>query len=90
LLHDGRYVVTDLCDLDDDNGLARYYTFSWLETCRTTLDLLRETLNLDDVVSEDEITQTTGSRAIKLTHPFVVVEDINRLICIIMLCYFLS
>ena len=64
MLYDGQCVVTNLCDLDNDNGLARYYTFSWLKTCHTTLDLLGETLSLGDIVSEDDITQTTRSRAI--------------------------
>ena len=44
--------MADLCDLNDDDGLARYYASSWLETCRTTLDLLEETLSLYDVVSK--------------------------------------
>jgi hypothetical protein len=42
--------MTDLRDLNDDDGLARYYASSWLETCRTTFDLLEETLSLYDVV----------------------------------------
>ena len=57
MLHDGRRATTDLHDLDDnddDDDLARYYASSWLDTCRTTLNLLEETLNLNDVVSEDE------------------------------------
>jgi hypothetical protein len=58
LLHDGRRAATDLHDLDDDDDddLARYYASSWLDTCCTTLNLLEETLNLNDVVSEDETT----------------------------------
>jgi hypothetical protein len=35
---------------------VRYYASSWLETCRTTLDLLEETLSLYDVISKDETT----------------------------------
>jgi hypothetical protein len=54
LIHDGRCVVVDLHDVDD--GLVLYYASSWLETYCTILDLLREILSLDDVVSEDEIT----------------------------------
>jgi len=54
LIHDGRCVVFDLRDLDDE--LVRYYASSWLETYYTILDLLREILSLDDVDSNDEIT----------------------------------
>ena len=57
------------CNLDDDNGLARYYASSWFETRRTTLDLLEETLSFDDVVSEDETAQTSGSRVIDDVSP---------------------
>jgi hypothetical protein len=64
LLHDDGLATTDLRDLSDDDGLARYYTSSCLETCHTTLDLLGETLSLDDVLSENEITHIGGSRAI--------------------------
>ena len=58
MLHDGRRAATDLHDLDDDDDddLTRYYASSWLDTCRTTLNLLKEILNLNDVVSEDETT----------------------------------
>jgi hypothetical protein len=42
--------VADLCDLDDDDELACYYASSWFETCRTILDMLGETLSLNDVV----------------------------------------
>lgn len=69
MLHDKRRVVTDLCDLSSDDGLARYYTSSWLEICRTTLYMLGETLSLDDVVSEDETTHIGRSRAIDETSP---------------------
>jgi len=48
--------MTALCDLSDDDGLGCYYIFFWLEICHTTLDMLEETLSLDDIVSEDEIT----------------------------------
>jgi hypothetical protein len=53
--------VSTGCDFNDDNGLACYYASFWFETCRTTLDLLRETLSLD-IVSEDNTIQTGGSR----------------------------
>jgi len=58
LLYDSWHVAADLCDRDDDDddGLACYYASSWLDTCRTTLDLLEETLSLNNVVSEDETT----------------------------------
>jgi hypothetical protein len=52
------------CSLDNDNRLTRYSASSWFETRRTTLDLLGETLSFDEVVSEDETTQTGGSRVI--------------------------
>jgi hypothetical protein len=61
LLHDGWCVAADLRDLDDDR-FARYYAFSWFETYRTTLNLLGETLSLND-----ETIQTGGSRAIDET-----------------------
>jgi len=66
LLYDGRCAATNLRDLndDDDDGLACYYVSSWFETCRTTLDLLGETLSLDDVVSNDETTHIGESRVI--------------------------
>jgi hypothetical protein len=54
LLHDDRRVMIDLRDLSDDDGLSCYYTSSCLETCHTTLDMLGETLSLDNVVSENE------------------------------------
>jgi hypothetical protein len=58
LLHNGRHAghaATNLCDLDNDDGLACYYVFSRFKTCHTTLDLLGETLSQYDVVLEDEI-----------------------------------
>ena len=47
--------MSDLCDRDDD-GLARYYVSFWLDTCRTTLDLLEDTLSLNNVVLKYETT----------------------------------
>jgi len=72
LLHDGRCAVTNLYDLDDDDDgrLAFYFASSWFETCCTTLDLLEDTLIIDDVVLEDETIQTGGSRAIDKVNPF--------------------
>ena len=57
-------VLHDLCNLDNNDGLICCYTFSWFKTCRITLDLLGETINLDDIVSKDETTQTGRSHAI--------------------------
>jgi hypothetical protein len=64
LLPDGRRVTADLRDLDDDDGLARYYVSFLLEICHTTLDLLGETLSLNDIILGDETTQLGESRAI--------------------------
>jgi hypothetical protein len=55
--------MADLCDLNDDDGLARYYASSWLETCYTILDMLGEMLNLDNIVLENEIIQIGGGCA---------------------------
>jgi len=60
--------VTNLCDLDDDDDdgrLAFYFASFWFETCCTTLDLLGDTL-----IIEDETIQTGGSRAIDEVNPF--------------------
>jgi len=72
LSHDGRCAVTNLCDLDDDDDgrLAFYFASSWFETCCTTLDLLGDTLIIDDVVLEDKTIQTGGSRAIDEANSF--------------------
>ena len=88
---DGQCVAANLRDLNDDDRLARYYTSSWFETCHNTLDLLGEMLRLDDVVSEDDTTQTDEVVLLmKLAHPLIVTEGIDKLRCIIMLCYFLG
>jgi hypothetical protein len=63
LLHDDRRVAANLHDHDDD-GLTHYYVYFLFETCRTTLDLLRETLSLDNVVSKDKTIQISESCAI--------------------------
>jgi hypothetical protein len=70
LLHNGRHAATNLCDLDNGDGLARYYAFYRFKTCHTTLDLLGETLSQYDVVSEDENTQTDGSHTIDEVGPY--------------------
>ena len=61
-MHDGLHVATDLRELDDDDRLTHYYAYFWFEICRTTLDLLGETLSLDNIILKDET--TGGSRAI--------------------------
>ena len=69
MLHDGQCATADLHNLNDDDWLARYYASSWFETCHTTLDMLGETLSLDDVVSKDETTQTGGSHVVGEDNP---------------------
>jgi len=64
LLHDSRRTATNLRGDDDDDGLAYCYVSSWFKTYRTTLNLLEKTSSLDDIVLEDETTQTSESRAI--------------------------
>ena len=53
-MHDGLHVATDLRELDDDDRLTHYYAYFWFEICRTTLDLLGETLSLDNIILKDE------------------------------------
>jgi len=61
--------MVDLHDFEDDDELAYYYESFWLKTCYIILELLRETLNLDDVVSKNKATQTSGSHTIDKTDP---------------------
>jgi hypothetical protein len=70
LLHNGRHAATNLCDLDNGDGLARYYAFYRFKTCHTTLDLLGETLSQYDVVSEDETIKINGSHTIDKVGPY--------------------
>jgi hypothetical protein len=53
LLRDDREVVANIYELKDD-GLVHYYASCWFNTCRTTLEMLRETSCLDDAVLKDK------------------------------------
>jgi len=43
--------AADFHNFNGDDGLIFYYVFFWFKTCCTILNLLGETLSLDDFVS---------------------------------------
>lgn len=75
-----KHIMVDLHDLDDDDELSYYYVSFWLKTCHIILELLRKTLNLDDVVSKDKTIQTNESHAFDKTDRPLVITNIDRLI----------
>lgn len=63
MLWDNKEVIAYLRDMEY-NTLAHYNTSHWFESYCTTLEMLGETLYLDDVVSKDETTHVLESHVI--------------------------
>lgn len=42
--------AVDLCDVGGDDGFACHHVSIWFETCYAPLDLLGETLSLNDAL----------------------------------------
>jgi len=61
--------VVDFYNFNGDDKFIFYYASFWFKIYRTILNLLGETLSLDDFVSKYETTQTGESRVINETDP---------------------
>jgi len=57
MLWEGQKAISVLCNIDEENK-GYTYMFWWFNVCCIRLETFKERLTLDDVVAEDEATQT--------------------------------
>jgi hypothetical protein len=57
MLHEGREIISVLYNIDKENEGYNYVSW-WFDVCRIGFKTFGERLTLDDVVVQDEATQT--------------------------------
>jgi Na+-transporting NADH:ubiquinone oxidoreductase subunit NqrB len=90
LLHDCQHDAVDLCDDDDDDGLARYYVSFWFEIVLYLIYYETHGVYIILFQRMRPHRQVEVVLLMKLVHPLILAKDINNIKCIIMLCYFSS